>query len=74
MINTKDQTGYLPLGSVVALAGGEKRLTIIGRIQISEKTNEQFDYAGVLFPEVYQQADQLYLFNNTDIDHVSQIV
>lgn len=66
MINTRENNGYLPLGSVVSLTGGKKRLSIIGRIQISSETKEQFDYAGVLFPEGYQQADKLYLFNNSD--------
>lgn len=56
MANTKEKIGYLTLGGVVSLIGGEKRLAIIGRIQISSKTIDQFDYAGVLFPEGYQQA------------------
>lgn len=73
MTSIKEKNGYLPLGSVVSLTGGQKRLSIIGRTQVSAETKEQFDYAGVLFPEGYQQADQLYLFNNSDIEHISQM-
>ncbi|MDR0299113.1 MAG: DUF4176 domain-containing protein [Streptococcaceae bacterium] len=73
MNNDNNLTGFLPLGSVILLDGGEKRLMIIGRKQISVETQKEFDYAGVLFPEGYQNADQLYLFNADDITYIFQM-
>lgn len=36
----------LPIGSVVTLKEGKKKLMIIGRIQENEKTKKLYDYAG----------------------------
>lgn len=73
-MNSKEQKlSYLPLGTVVLLEGGEKRLIIVGRKQISIETEKEFDYAGVLFPEGYQTAKALYLFNQADIQSVFQM-
>lgn len=36
----------LPLGSVVVLKEGTKRLMIIGRLQQNVKTKKLYDYAG----------------------------
>ena len=73
MNREEQKLSYLPLGTVVLLEGGEKRLIIIGRNQISVETKKEFDYAGVLFPEGYQSADNLYLFNHSDIKSIFQI-
>ena len=40
----------LPLGSVVLLKGGSKRLMIIGRIQSRAGSNEIYDYSGCFSP------------------------
>lgn len=56
----------LPIGSVVLLKGAKKRVMIIGRIQKSQ--GKIFDYSSCLYPEGYIKADQLILFNNSDID------
>ncbi|MFC4651607.1 DUF4176 domain-containing protein [Lactococcus nasutitermitis] len=73
MNNDEQNKGFLPLGSVVLLNDGEKRLMIVGRKQLSTKSKKKFNYAGVLFPEGYQNAEELYLFNNGDIEHVFQM-
>ena len=57
---------YLPLGSVVVLNGGSKKLMIIGRCQICEDVT--YDYSACLFPEGYLNKDSLYVFNNEDIE------
>ena len=43
----------LPLGSIVVLKNGYKKLMIIGRKQIQQSENKIWDYLGVLYPEGY---------------------
>lgn len=57
---------YLPIGSIVTLKNGTKKLMIIGRSQVCEGV--QYDYSACLFPEGYLNKDSLYIFNNDDID------
>ena len=57
---------YLPLGSVVLLKGAKKKVMIIGRSQICDDAT--YDYSAVLFPEGYLNKDQMFVFNNEDID------
>ena len=61
----------LPLGSVVRLKD-QTELIIIGRGSLVEQNQElvYFEYTSVLVPTGYQQADQLYFFNNSDIREV----
>ncbi|WP_294729766.1 DUF4176 domain-containing protein [uncultured Faecalibaculum sp.] len=58
---------WLPLGSVVTMKEGTKRLMIVGRIQRGGD-DLLYDYAGVLWPEGMIRSDRLYLFNHEDID------
>ena len=58
----------LPIGSVVTLKEGKKKLMIIGRIQENEKTKKLYDYAGCNWPEGYMDKDHCYVFNHEDID------
>ena len=73
MNREEQKLSYLPLGTVILLEGGEKRLIVVGRKQISVETKKEFDYAGVLFPEGYQSAENLYLFNHSDVESVFQM-
>lgn len=57
---------FLPLGSIVKLKESDAKLMIIGRSQVCE--GEQFDYSAVLFPVGYTGKDQLFVFNNDDVD------
>ena len=59
---------YLPLGSVVTLKNAQKKIMIIGRYQVSDDV--LYDYSGVLFPEGYLKQNQLYVFNNEDVDAI----
>lgn len=56
---------YLPIGSVVTLKNGTKKLMIIGRSQVCE--GKLYDYSACLFPEGYLGKDALYIFNTDDI-------
>ena len=41
----------LPLGSIVILKGGFKKLMIIGRKIVQGENKEFYDYLGCLYPE-----------------------
>ena len=58
----------LPIGSVVLLEGGEKRLMIIGMIQINPDDGKQYDYLACLYPEGFVGFEYTYLFNHKDIE------
>ena len=61
----------LPLGSVVKLKD-QTELIIIGRGSLVEQNQEPvyFEYTSVLVPTGYQQPNQLYFFNHSDIREV----
>jgi hypothetical protein len=58
---------YLPLGSVVVLNNGEKKLMIFGRCQKDTANDRVFDYVGVPYPEGNIMAKATFLFNHEDI-------
>jgi len=61
----------LPLGSVVLLKGGIRKLMVIGLKQVlDDGSGEAFDYAGVLYPEGFLGSDANFLFNHEDINDV----
>jgi len=60
----------LPLGSIVILKGGEKKLMIYGRYQITVENKTEFDYIACLWPEGNLDVEHTYLFNHSDIDIV----
>ena len=62
---------YLPLGSVVILKGGQKRLMITGFLvsPTGEKT-KVYDYSGVIFPEGMLSSDKTALFNHEQIERI----
>ncbi len=60
----------LPIGSVIMLDGGQKRLMVYGVKQNKEDTKEEFDYIGVLYPEGNIGTQGQFLFNHEDIAEV----
>jgi hypothetical protein len=58
----------LPLGSVVLLKGGKKRLMVTGIKQINSKDDREYDYTGVLYPEGHMGDVGLFLFDHKDIE------
>ena len=61
----------LPIGSVVRLHDGEKRLMIIGIMQSDASGNgKEYDYLGILYPEGQIGDEFQYLFNQEDIEEV----
>ena len=61
----------LPIGSIVRLHDGEKRLMIIGIMQSDVSGNgKEYDYLGILYPEGHIGDQFQYLFNQEDIEEV----
>lgn len=60
----------LPIGSVVLLKGGKKRLMIYGIKQTDNATEIEYDYISVLYPEGNMGEAGQYLFNHEDIEQV----
>ena len=61
---------YLPIGSVVLLKNGSKKIMIYGRKQLAAETGEEFDYVACLYPEGNIDDDYTFLFNHENIDEV----
>lgn len=62
---------FLPIGTVVMLKGGTKRLMITGFCAVtSEKQGKVFDYIGCLYPEGIISSNQTALFDHTQIDQI----
>lgn len=61
---------FYPLGSVVRLKGGSKRIMICGRLQMREQDQRIFDYCACYYPEGILDPDELFLFNHQDIEEV----
>lgn len=60
----------LPIGSVVLLKGGNKRVMICGRVQNRAGTNEIYDYSACFFPEGIVNPGNMFFFNRDAIETV----
>lgn len=61
----------LPIGSVVLLKGGTKKLMITGIKPVSEdKPDTVYDYIGVVYPEGFLSNEYNFLFNHKDINDI----
>ena len=61
----------LPIGSVITLKEGKKRLMIFGIIQsIQEDEVREYDYIGVPYPEGNIGQEYQYLFDHADVESV----
>lgn len=63
---------YLPIGTVVILKNGEKKLMITGFNPSTKDENGtiSFDYSGCYYPEGILNPNESYLFNHDMIDNV----
>ncbi len=62
---------YLPLGSIVLLEGGSKKIMINGYCQVAqEKPDKIFDYRGCPFPEGIMDDKGVALFDASQIKEV----
>ena len=61
----------LPIGTIVILKNGWKKIMITGHSQINMETKEEiFDYIGCLYPEGVISSEANILFNNDDIKEI----
>ena len=60
----------LPIGSVVLLKSGTKRVMIFGIKQTDNETGVEYDYISVLYPEGNVGEVGQYLFNHSDIAEI----
>lgn len=62
---------FLPIGTVVMLNGGAKRVMITGFCTIaSDDNSKMYDYCGCLYPEGVVSSDKTLLFNHEQIAKV----
>jgi len=61
---------YLPIGSVVLLKEGKKRVMIYGVKQIATENKGEYDYIACLFPEGNIDSEHTYIFNHDQIDRI----
>lgn len=62
---------YLPIGTVVMLKGGKKRVMITGFCTIKGKEKDKiWDYSGCLYPEGFLSSNQTCLFNHDQIEKI----
>lgn len=70
-MNIENREKYLPIGSVVLLKNGKKRIMITGFCIVpKEDSSKIFDYTGCLFPEGVIDSKQSLMFNHSDIDKI----
>ena len=63
---------YLPIGSVVLLKGGTKKVMITGFCSIAEENQEKiYDYCGCIYPEGYLSSDEICLFDHDQIAEIN---
>lgn len=60
----------LPIGSVVMLKNGKKKVMIYGIKQTEQSTGKEYDYISVLYPEGNLGEGTQFLFNHSDIDQI----
>ena len=65
---------YLPIGSVVLLENGTKRVMITGfAIKAKEMPSKIFDYVGCLYPEGIVSTDKNLVFDHSQIKQIYAI-
>lgn len=73
-MNGQIKEKYLPVGTVVLLQNGSKRVMINGFCTMdANKPDKIYDYSGVLFPEGSLSSDQTLLFDHSQIVRVDHM-
>lgn len=61
----------LPVGTVVMLNGGLKRLIIMGYQQRNADDPDRiYDYIGCSYPEGFMGAEKMLMFDHSQIEHI----
>lgn len=61
---------YLPIGSVVLLKNGKKRVMVYGRKIRADGEEKVYDYLGCLYPEGALNSKDVVLFDHSQIQMV----
>ncbi len=62
---------FLPIGTVVMLKGGKKRVMITGFCAMEGRDRtKMWDYSGCMYPEGFLSSNQTCLFNHDQIEKV----
>ena len=62
---------FLPIGTVVLLKGGKKRVMIIGFCAMAkEQLGKVFDYSGCIYPEGLMASNQTCMFDHNQIEKI----
>ena len=64
---------YLPVGTVVMLKNGKKRLMIVGFCCYGEDKSKIYDYSGVMYPEGLISSDANIMFNHEQIEKIYHV-
>ena len=65
---------FLPIGTVVLLKTGTKRIMITGYCMASPENPEKiYDYAGCVFPEGFIFENKVGLFNHDEIEKIEHM-
>ena len=59
---------YLPIGTIVNLKGGTKKVMITGFCCVGD--NKMYDYTGCLYPEGYISIKKMLVFNHNQIEKI----
>lgn len=68
-----DKEKYLPIGTVVLLKGGNKKVMILSYLIFSngdEKDKKMFDYGACYFPEGVMDSNTAIGFNHSQIEEI----
>lgn len=60
----------LPIGSVVLLKGGNKRIMVCGRVVARNGENHVYDYTACLYPEGITDPRNMQFFDHSAIERV----
>ena len=63
---------YLPLGTIVLLKGGIKKVMITG-FCVTQNDAKMHDYTGCLYPEGYMTSSEILVFDHDNIDRIYAI-
>ena len=70
----KEMRKFLPIGTVVMLKDGTKRVMVTGFCALEGGSeDEMWDYCGCLYPEGVLASDETCLFNHEQIEEVFHI-
>ena len=60
----------MPIGSIVRLHGGDRRVMICGRVLCRNGGDIIYDYVACLYPQGIMSSDDMYFFNRDAIEEV----